>query len=71
MSKLPYPEIDPERCTGCQLCVDICPTNALAQVAGKAALVHPDLCTYCTVCEDKCPEDAIALPFLVTFGVRS
>jgi NAD-dependent dihydropyrimidine dehydrogenase PreA subunit len=50
--------------------VEICPTDALAQVAGKAALVYPDTCTYCTVCEDKCPEEAIALPFVVLFAAR-
>ena len=66
MSKLPYPTIDAELCTGCRLCVDICPTSALAQLEGKAKLVHPELCTYCTLCEDKCPENAIALPFVIT-----
>jgi MinD superfamily P-loop ATPase len=64
---LPLPTIDHQRCTGCHLCVDICPTHALAQVDGKAHLLHPDLCNYCTVCEDRCPENAIALPFLVVF----
>ena len=70
MSKLPYPAIDKDRCTGCHLCVEICPTNALAQINGKAELVRPDLCTYCSECEIKCPENAIALPYSVTFAVR-
>lgn len=70
VSDLPYPIIDQSRCTGCHICVDTCPTDALAQVHGTAELVHPDLCTYCTACEDKCPEDAISLPFLITFAVR-
>jgi ferredoxin len=61
----PMPTIDLARCTGCHICIDLCPTLALGQVDGKAALVHPDLCTYCSACEDACPEDAIALPFLV------
>jgi NAD-dependent dihydropyrimidine dehydrogenase PreA subunit len=68
MASLPYPVIDKDRCTGCRLCVDTCPTNALAQVAGKAELVYPEQCTYCTACEEKCPENAISLPFLVTFN---
>jgi NAD-dependent dihydropyrimidine dehydrogenase PreA subunit len=50
--------------------VDLCPTDALAQVGGKADLVFPELCTYCSVCEDRCPENAISLPFLIVFSKR-
>ena len=62
------PSIDHERCTGCQLCVYICPAGALAQIDGKACLAYPQLCTYCIACEDQCPEDAISLPFLIVFA---
>lgn len=65
---LPLPQIDHDRCTGCHLCVDLCPTSALGQVDGKAVLLYPELCTYCTACEDACPEDAIALPFLIVLA---
>jgi len=64
----PLPIIDPARCTGCRACVERCPTGALAQIDGKAALAFPDKCTYCTACQDICPEAAIALPFLVIFA---
>ena len=64
---VPLPSIDPRLCTGCHLCVDTCPTQALDQRDEKAFLRYPDLCTYCTACEDICPEGAIALPFLITF----
>jgi formate hydrogenlyase subunit 6/NADH:ubiquinone oxidoreductase subunit I len=64
----PLPMIDPARCTGCRLCVELCPTQALDQVDGKAALVYPQRCTYCTICEDICPENAIALPFLIVLA---
>ncbi len=67
----PLPIIDAGRCSGCRLCVDVCPTGALAQVDGKAVLVNPDLCTYCTACEDVCPDAAIALPFLIVFAPTS
>ena len=46
----------------------ICPVQVLANVNGKAELVHPERCTYCALCEDLCPEDAIALPFLIVFA---
>ncbi len=64
----PLPTIDSKKCTGCHRCVDLCPTQALAQVAGKAFLAYPDRCTYCTACEDVCPENAIALPFLIVMA---
>ena len=67
----PIPQIDHQRCTGCRRCVDICPTQALAQNNGKAELRYPDRCTYCTACEEICPEDAIALPFLVILAAQS
>jgi formate hydrogenlyase subunit 6/NADH:ubiquinone oxidoreductase subunit I len=67
----PLPKIDQELCVGCYLCVDLCPTDALAQLDGKALLLYPDRCTYCTACEDVCPEDAISLPFLIIFGDSS
>lgn len=59
------PQIDAAICTGCGECIKRCPTGALGQVGGKAALVRPEACTYCTWCEDVCPVGAIALPFLI------
>ncbi|MBP7962214.1 MAG: 4Fe-4S binding protein [Caldilineaceae bacterium] len=64
----PLPEIDANLCTGCKACVEICPTQALSQVAEKAVLHRPDLCTYCSACQDVCPEGAIALPFMIVFA---
>ncbi len=62
------PRINLARCTGCGLCIDICPTQALSQVNQKAALSAPQNCTLCDICENICPEQAIALPFLVFFA---
>jgi formate hydrogenlyase subunit 6/NADH:ubiquinone oxidoreductase subunit I len=64
----PLPKIDAARCTGCHRCIDICPTQALIQIKGKAALAYPERCTYCSACEEVCPEDAIALPFLIVLA---
>ena len=68
MYKNLQPQIVASRCTGCGRCVEICPTQALAQVDDKAVLRYPDQCTYCTACEDICPTDAIALPLLIVFA---
>lgn len=59
------PRIDHTLCIGCKHCVEACPTNALAQVDGKANLIRPENCIYCFVCEDICPQSAIELPFLI------
>lgn len=70
MSALPLPVINEDRCTGCGICVSLCPTTTLALREQRAILAAPERCTYCSACEDVCPEDAIALPFLIVFGRR-
>lgn len=70
MNDIPLPVIDPQLCTGCGICVALCPTGALAQEEQRAVLAAPDRCTYCRACEESCPEDAIALPFLIVFAGR-
>ena len=64
------PRIDAARCTGCERCVELCPTQALAQVADKAVLLYSDRCTFCTLCADICTVNAIALPFLTVFAAQ-
>jgi thioredoxin reductase/ferredoxin-like protein FixX len=51
----PHPIIFPERCIGCQACVDACPHDVLAIVDGRAAAVAPDLCMEDTACQAECP----------------
>jgi thioredoxin reductase/ferredoxin-like protein FixX len=51
----PHPIIFPERCIGCQACVDACPHDVLAIVDGTAAAVAPDLCMEDTACQAECP----------------
>lgn len=62
------PQIDRTLCTGCGECITLCPTGALGDVGGKAAVVQPNACTYCAVCEDICPVDAIGLPYQIGFS---
>ena len=51
----PHPVIFPERCIGCQACVDACPHDVLAIVDGRAATVAPDLCLDDSSCQAVCP----------------
>ncbi len=50
--------VDPARCTGCGLCVEVCPTGAMTMVGGQAQ-VDREACVGCGACVDECPVDAI------------
>jgi MinD superfamily P-loop ATPase len=50
--------IDPQRCTGCGTCVDLCRWSAIR----KDFVVDEIACEGCGVCVDLCPEEAIDFP---------
>lgn len=52
--------IKQERCTGCGMCLDVCPHGALYLLEGKA-VVDEALCRECEVCVAACPEQAILI----------
>jgi len=55
-------QIDLEKCTGCEVCVSVCPFNALEAKDGKVSV--NDQCTLCGACENECPVEAIFVPSL-------
>lgn len=57
------PEIDPEKCSGCGLCIDACACNALALVDAVVTVITTEDCGWCLQCETICPTGAIACPF--------
>jgi len=59
----PVPRISSSRCTGCGLCVAVCPNNALGMDGRLAYVAHPDRCNYTGYCELICPTQAIERPF--------
>ena len=68
----PHPVIFPERCIGCQACVDACPHDVLAIVDGVASAVAPDLCMEDTACQAECPVNPKACIIInTTKDVRS
>ncbi len=56
--KVEVPEIDPDKCTYCGKCQEICQFNAIA-ILPDTALTFPELCHSCGGCFLVCPEDAV------------
>ena len=52
------PLVDPDKCTGCRLCVDFCNFNALAWVGDKLR-IFDEICHSCGGCIVLCPEKAL------------
>ena len=52
--------VDRSICNACGECIEVCPTEAISMMDGKAQ-VDPDECTECYACVDPCPEDAITV----------
>jgi len=52
--------VDKEKCTGCENCIEECPSEAISMSDGKAQ-INPESCIDCGVCIDACPEQAISL----------
>lgn len=58
------PIIDPQLCSGCLACLDVCPEGEIFGVAeGKAIVVEASRCIGHGVCATTCPTGAIELVF--------
>jgi len=57
------PIIDQAKCTGCGLCLTVCPDQTLSLLSGKA-IVSGDRCLACAHCRAICPSQAITVPGL-------
>ena len=51
--------IIPEKCTGCGMCIKVCPTQATSGEKKKAHTIDNDKCTRCGACIESCKFDAI------------
>jgi heterodisulfide reductase subunit A len=52
--------IHEESCSGCKICIGLCPYNAISfDEAGKRAVIATALCKGCGVCVAACPSGAI------------
>ena len=53
-------KVDAEKCTGCESCIDSCPSEAIKMEEEKA-VIDADACVDCGVCVDECPVEAISM----------
>ena len=53
-------KVDNEKCTGCESCVDVCPSEAIKMADEKATIEAGD-CVDCAVCVEECPVEAIEM----------
>jgi NAD-dependent dihydropyrimidine dehydrogenase PreA subunit len=54
-------KINKEKCTGCGICVDICPVEAISMEDDKAK-IDTEKCVDCGQCVEQCPNEAISMP---------
>ena len=63
MNRSVFTFVDPDRCNGCGLCVEICPSDTLSMVDGKA-VVTGEHSLSCGQCAAVCPVGAITVTSL-------
>src|SRR5882672_10134078 len=54
-------DINDDRCTGCDACVAVCPTNVLDLVSNKSRVLRFHDCIQCEQCMFVCPTDALVM----------
>jgi heterodisulfide reductase subunit A len=52
--------VDEDKCAGCQVCISVCPYNAISVNERGLAEVNPAQCKGCGTCTSTCPSGAIS-----------
>lgn len=60
------PELDPELCDGCGLCIAACHSGAIIKAEGKVRIAESENCDFCGVCEAVCCQYAIKCTYIIT-----
>ncbi|MDI6799809.1 MAG: 4Fe-4S binding protein [Actinomycetota bacterium] len=58
---MPRPIVDSDECTGCGICVDVCPNDVLELVDDISSPTNEDACDGCGLCAEECPMEAIVI----------
>jgi ferredoxin len=51
-------KVDVDKCSACETCIDVCPTEAISMMEGHA-FIDEEECIECGSCAVECPEEAI------------
>jgi len=54
-------KLDEEKCTGCGMCLEVCPHEVFKMDTRHVEIQNRDACMECGACSRNCPFDAIAV----------
>jgi len=54
-------ELFPERCTGCGMCIEVCPHEVFGLLNKKAVILDKDRCMECGACVNNCAFGALSV----------
>lgn len=52
-------KLDKKKCTGCGMCIEVCPHDVFKLIGNKAIIIDKDACMECGACKLNCPVYAI------------
>jgi ferredoxin len=54
-------QLDEDKCTGCGICIDVCPHGVLEMNMKKVRIIDRDACMECGACAKNCSFSAISV----------
>jgi NAD-dependent dihydropyrimidine dehydrogenase PreA subunit len=54
-------KLDETRCTGCGMCLEVCPHAVFRMNSRRAEIVDRDACMECGACSSNCPFEAVSV----------
>jgi NAD-dependent dihydropyrimidine dehydrogenase PreA subunit len=51
--------VDKEQCTGCEICLNVCPVNVFEIIEGQVEPINGIDCNGCKSCMEVCESEAI------------